>query len=332
MASSESGPVSFLHLPLEVRTIVYDLAFTPVAYGNLLDPKTFVYTKEAAPLLHVHPIISADLHHRLYRDGFAIVLPFQEPSEFTKGRGLSDETLKTCLNDLPKLMKQRCNKLIVEASQTREVLEDWDPECGRDKDTWEPDVDYEFWEDEAFAARLVPRLLEIKKEMLALKKVHFIFWIAEWIAPMESWRDQLQALAEGWNAHRENETAELSTTNRSDLELTMQLNLFDYGDPDAGDGGSNWIQRWDAHANEIRNTGEGQEINFVAMDVELKDHLNGNFEAREFDPRGWEDPYIMLMGEEEMDTLLHKYLNFTTTCRPLYVKAVEDGFDPSVKR
>jgi hypothetical protein len=71
-----SQGTSFLHLPLEIRNLIYELAFTPVEHANLLNPTQTVYTKEAAPLLYVHPAITADLRHRLYRDDFSLVLPF----------------------------------------------------------------------------------------------------------------------------------------------------------------------------------------------------------------------------------------------------------------
>ncbi|KAJ4172660.1 hypothetical protein NW754_002863 [Fusarium falciforme] len=180
MASSE--PTSFLHRPPEIRNLVYNLAFNADVKTDILDPGHSGYTRDGSPLLYVHPVISADLRQRTYGDDFSLVLPIQEPSEWVKGQGLDSEKLKTCLNNLPGLMKKKCQKLIVEASQSDEVEDD----------------DYEFWDSEDFPSYLIPLLLQIKEEIPTLKKITFIFWFGEWSAPVDVWKKSLRLLSRRW--------------------------------------------------------------------------------------------------------------------------------------
>ncbi|KAH6884893.1 hypothetical protein B0T10DRAFT_409288 [Thelonectria olida] len=302
---------SFLHLPAEIRNLIYDLAFVPVEHANLLNPIPTVYTKEAAPLLYVHPAITAELNQRLYRDNFSLVLPVQEPSEFAKGRGLTSETLERCLKETSPLMKQRCEKLIVEASQTQV-----------------PDEDYDYWYHNAdFPTRLIPALLSIRSELPALKEVEFIFWFGNWVASVREWKEHLKRLAEQWNAHIGQElkdvASESSRPTETSLHVTVQFNLFDYSDPDAGDGGSNWIQLWDRFADETEDSNSALALTFSAIDLAWGDEANGTFEGREFEPKGWAHTYVNTMSIKDRDELLHKYYYLTTTCKPLYVEVGE---------
>ncbi|KAL2672644.1 hypothetical protein Neosp_013358 [[Neocosmospora] mangrovei] len=358
---TSSDPISFLHLPPEIRNLVYDLAFNPDVKTNILDPSHSGYTKDVSPLLYVHPIISADLRRRTYGGDFSLVLPIQEPSEWVKGRGLDSEKLKTCLDKLPDLMKNKCQRLIVEASQSDEV----------------EDVDYEFWESEDFPSYLVPLLLQIKEEIPTLKKVTFIFWFGEWSASVDVWKRSLRLLSRRWNKNtqRQNgkENADKGLTSksyRSKPSIEMQFNLFDYYDQDGGDGGANEYMMWYCFAghersrsgdeggtdsdrddenddksqdsdeaisedeNETEGDGEdysrfdatakslGLKFTFRAMDLHWNDHINGNFEGKEFDPNVWDDGYFHMMSPMQQDRVAHKYWHVTETCKPIFLEKV----------
>ncbi|KAJ4325073.1 hypothetical protein N0V84_003616 [Fusarium piperis] len=308
---SDHGCISFLHLPLEIRNIIYDLAFVPVEHGNILSPTETPYTKEAAPLLYVHPSITADLRSRLYQDDFSIVLPIQEPSEFAKGRGFSEEALQECLDRSSRLMKQRCGTLVIEACQTSYVMTEWDPEDypGQKKEDFEQEEDYEHWEGDEFAANLVPYLLKIKKELPALKTIKFILWLVEWEAPLDGWRSQLEELAREWVKLDESKKATQKKdstmsgvsmrsggTSKPSLDIHFQVNTFDYYDQDAGDGGKNWIQVWSEFADDDQPLRpEYLNLLFVAMDLKWDDHITGHFYGWQFDPEGWENVYINTM-------------------------------------
>ncbi|KAM6505807.1 hypothetical protein FSOLCH5_013982 [Fusarium solani] len=359
MASSE--PTSFLHLPPEIRNLVYDLAFNPNVKTNILDPAHSGYTRDVSTLLYVHPVISADLRQRTYGGDFSLVLPIQEPSEWVKGRGLDSEKLETCLNNLPDVMKKKCERLIVEASQSDEVEDD----------------DYEFWDSEDFPSYLIPLLLQIKEGIPALKKIKFIFWFGEWSAPVDVWKKSLRLLSRRWNkktrSQNGNENGDKGLTSkcsRAKPSIEMQFNLFDYYDQDGGDGGANEYLMWYCFAGHERsgsgdeggsdldddedgdgkNIGDGKsqgsdesmsedenededynddeataksiglKFTFRAMDLHWDDHVNGNFEGKEFDPNVWDDGYFHTMSPKERDRAAHKYWHVTETCKPLCIK------------
>ncbi|KAM5354741.1 hypothetical protein ACJ41O_001388 [Fusarium nematophilum] len=341
MASQHQG-TSFLHLPLETRKIIYDLAFPDVVHSNLLDLAGTGYTRETVPLLYVHPYISADLAHRLYRDGFSVVLPIQEASEITRGRGLDKERLETCLDKMPMAMKQRCETLTVESAQTLEVMEEWGPEWEEQsmkEEEFEAEEADDFFEDDEFARRLVPLLIQIKAEMPALKRVKFIFWIGELAAPLHSWKGQLEQLAWQWvkmdEAQMDDNNQDTQMTGCDDpdegaitgrlLEVEVQVNCFDYYDPDAGDGGLNWIQVWDEYAEETPIGKVPLTVDFSAMDMKWSDHLSGNYTGEVFDPQGWNNPYIHSMPDSTRKWKLHKYGFSSEEGRPLYVQTIGEG-------
>ncbi|KAM0417083.1 hypothetical protein ACHAPT_012921 [Fusarium lateritium] len=333
--ASHQVATSFLHLPLEIRNVIYDLALVPVEHGSILNPTGTAYTKKAAPLLYVHPSITADLGHRLYRDDFSIVLPIQEPGEFARGRGLSEETLQKCLDGSSKLMKQRCQTLVIEACQTSHVMTEWDPEDYPDQkeEDFEPEGDYEYWESDEFATKLVSYLLRVKKELPALKTVKFIFWLVEWEAPLDGWKEQLEVLAREWvkldkapkneNSHMAAVEIQDENVGKTYHDFHFQVNTFDYYDQDAGDGGMNWIQVWsefadgDADDDDSSKGESALNLDFVAMDLKWDDHIAGRFGGWQFNPEGWENPYINTMPEWKMNRELHCGSH---TCRPMYVQ------------
>ncbi|KAF5024148.1 hypothetical protein F66182_3782 [Fusarium sp. NRRL 66182] len=104
------------------------------------------------------------------------------------------------------------------------------------------------------------------------------------------------------------------------FSLQVQFNLFDYSDPDAGDGGSNFIQGWDNYAEKTWNKDTTLQLDFIAEDLKWDEHVQGNFEGRQFDPKGWAHEYVNLMSKRDRDEILHMYYYSTDTCRPLYVK------------
>ncbi|RSM01567.1 hypothetical protein CEP52_008480 [Fusarium oligoseptatum] len=326
---SSSEPTSFLHLPPEIRNLVYDLAFNPDVKANILNAAHTGYTRDVSPLLYVHPVISADLRERAYTGDFSLVLPIQEPSEWVKGRGLNSEKLKICLDNLPGLMKKKCERLIVEASQSDEAEEE----------------NYDFWDSEDFPSYLIPLLLQIKEEIPTLNKITFIFWFGE------------------WTRRPKNQNADKGLTIKSSRGkplIAMQFNLFDYYDPDGGDTGANEYLMWYCFAGHERpeyNDEDGSEMDdedgdegdgdgddgddggnsddyksqdsdevmslkftFKAMDLHWEDHVKGNFEGKEFDPNVWDDIYFHTMTPEGKDRAAHKYWYITQTCKPLFVK------------
>lgn len=310
------------------------------------------YTKDAAPFLYIHPIITADLKPRLYRNEFSAVLPFQEPRDFVKGRGLTKPQLEARLRECPSIMKQRCRKLIVEVAQTHGFYLENDCDPDEDLEDWCTNTD--------FPARLIPALLTVKRAMPALEEIKFIFWFGIWCVWPSDWEDYLKGLAQQWNAQidlgsnklnnqkpseprhdaseKENKSENpvkaadfdpfdttLNETNKENpversLRLHIQFNLFDYHDYDAGDGRGNFIQAWDNFAR--GSSTSALSVSFSAMELNYwDDYDNGNYEGREYRPSGWDVPYIYETGRQErMREFLYKHYDLTETCKPLYVK------------
>ncbi|KAF7554447.1 hypothetical protein G7Z17_g2911 [Cylindrodendrum hubeiense] len=281
---------SFLHLPREVREMVYDVAFENIEHSSLYNSGT-AYTKDSSPLLYVHESITEDLQPRLYRD-HTIVLPLQEPSEFVKG----EDTVAHHLEKVSRMMKNRATTIIIEAAQTGRVYEtDEENTSGG-----EPEEDYDFWHEEQggvrFAKKITQELLSMKAQLPSATRVKLIFWFGKWVTYSQHWKSQLAWLKKQWD----------------ELEVEIQLNLFDFDDPDAGDGGSNWIQCW---KEEYKDT---PYIDFSAIDLSYNDHQSGQYTGMEFDPAGWEDPYVNTMSTEEKNEILHS--GARVECRPLFVK------------
>ncbi|KAF4984495.1 hypothetical protein FZEAL_343 [Fusarium zealandicum] len=350
------SPVSFLHLPREIRNMVYDFTFIPdQQYINILDCEGTVYTKKIAPLLYVHPTIADDLRHRLYQHNISLVLPIQNPSKLAVRRDLQLDALQTCLGKMSKLMKRQCERLIVEASQI---------DLTEDEDAMDVDGDTGQEYDDGFAKRLVPMIMLIKKEIPSLNDVKFIFWFGSW--SLDPWTEHLERLAVEWkrlehadagendqDIHDTNQDQQFTNaqseigdeedkinnpvqeiafdvfddtldplfneSNIPSLWLNIQFNLFDYHDPDAGDGGFNWIQGWDIFADRTQKWRTTLQVRFSAMDLRWKDHISGHYEGREFEPKGWSNPYVNTMYGWEQDDVLYKYGSLTETCKPLFV-------------
>ncbi|RSL92553.1 hypothetical protein CDV31_015106 [Fusarium ambrosium] len=328
---SSSEPTSFLHLPPEIRNLVYDLAFNPDVKANILNAAHTGYTREASPLLYVHPVISADLRERAYTGDFSLVLPIQEPSEWVKGRGLDCEKLKTYLDNLPGLMKKKCERLIVEASQSDEAEEE----------------NYEFWDSKDFPSYLIPLLLQIKEEIPTLNKITFIFWFGELSAPPNVWKKSLRLLSRQWSKKTQNQNADKGLTvksSRGKPSITMQFNLFDYYDPDGGDTGANGYLMWYCFAGHERpeyNDEDGSE-----MDDEDGDEGDGDDGGNSDDNRSQDSDEVMSEDDDENEDEDEDYdhnatakslgLKFTFKAMDLHwedhVKGNFEGkeFDPNV--
>ncbi|RSL62904.1 hypothetical protein CEP54_005532 [Fusarium duplospermum] len=314
MTSSE--PTSFLHLPLEIRNLVYDLAFNPDVKANILDAAHTRYTREASPLLYVHPVISADLRERAYSGDFSLVLPIQEPSEWVKGRGLDSENMKTCLDDLPSLMKKKCEKLIIEASQSDEAEEE----------------NYEFWDSEDFPNYLIPLLLQIKEEIPTLSKITFIFWFGEWSAPVDVWKKSLRLLSRRWNKksqgqdgkdHADKDLARKSS--RGKPLIKMQFNLFDYYDPDGGDTGANGYLMWYCFAGHERpeyNDEDGSE-----MDDEDDDEGDGDDGENNDDNKSQDSDEVMSEDDDENTDEDEDYNDHGATAKSLGLRFTFKAMD-----
>uniref|UniRef100_A0A8H7N3M8 Uncharacterized protein n=1 Tax=Bionectria ochroleuca TaxID=29856 RepID=A0A8H7N3M8_BIOOC len=249
-----------LRLPIEVRLAIYDYAFEDVSESNIHDGGT-AYTPSTAPLLYVHPRITEDLQHRLYGN-HALVIPIQEPSKYIKG----DQQLILPVSKLSQRRKSSATSIIFEISQTEQVYR------------YTPDgkqvVDYGFWDgrsetSNALAKLLTGAALHLKSDLPNVVMVCFVFWYGEMSVYVDNWKRELAALQDQWEG----------------LYITVELNLFEYEDPEAGDGGYNFIQGWDKHfkAEVIRGS-------FLANNLTLMEHEDGRYEGRLFDPTGWDDP------------------------------------------
>ncbi|KAF5007733.1 hypothetical protein FDECE_5981 [Fusarium decemcellulare] len=285
-----ASPASFLSLALEIREMIYDLVFEQVEFSNLLTSKT-AYTPTSCPLLYVHPTISNDLLPRLYKN-HAIVIPIQEPCDYTHGK----PWLVHHLEASSRMMKQRSDKLIVEASQTKPCYS-----IGSDG---KREKHNSFWDDEdgggEFAKKLIQDLLSMNPQLSNVSRIEFFFWCGDWYVWQQHWEEGLKQLREEWDRP---------------ITVYVQLNLFGFEDPECGDMGSNFVQCWHDQAEYDEEFSSW--LDFAAIDLDYAEHQAGKFEGRNFDPTAWEDPYFLDREEEEQENALHCGV---TECRPLFVK------------
>ncbi|KAK2687940.1 hypothetical protein QWA68_012593 [Fusarium oxysporum] len=288
---------SFLDLPREVRDMVYDYALEDVKFSNAFTTQT-AHSPKISPLLYVHKSISDDLQPRLYQN-HAIVVPLQEPSTYAAG-DWSIVPRVAC----SKMMKQRSNTLIIEMSQTTiSYYPDPDPE----RDLYEdPMEDEYFWESDsrggkAFPQKLINDILALKPSLPALKTVKFVFWFGKWTAYQEPWEKHLEKLRVAW----------------PELSLKIELNLFEFEDPDAGDGGFNWLETWYYWARDTKR------VWFQANNFKWKDHAKGDFRGRKINVRLWQDEEFLDGDDEDRDRALHRR---RCEVKPLFVRTCDmDG-------
>lgn len=282
-----SSPSPLLTLPREIREMIYDVLFEDIEYSNLLTSKT-AYTPTSCPLLYVDQTISNELYPRLY-SSHAIAVPVQEPSKYATG----STQFAPHLEKASRMMKLKTHTIIVEASQTELS---YYPDGDVDSDG-EPEEAYDFWDDEEgggeFAEKITEELLSMLTQMPHVSNIKFIFWFGDWRADYRHWRSQFENLR---NA-------------RTTLKIEVQLNLFDYWDPDAGDTGSNWIQGWDRWC---------KGANYVSFSAVILNYEEDRdvFIGDEIDPRVWEDEYIPGSYKEQIKALSIG----RRECRPLFIK------------
>lgn len=278
--------------------MVYDLAFDNIEPSSLYDSGT-AYTKTSSPLLYVHRLIADELQNRLY-EGHAIVMPIQEPNKFTKG----GESIAPHLGKISRMMKSRTTTIIVEVSQSEAVWMAGNVDENEDMDDGgdEPEQADCFWDrgGSAFAKRLTRELLAMKAQMPSVTTIKLILWFGDWVVYVDDWKDPLIWLKERWDQ----------------LEVEIQLNLFDYEDQDAGDGGLNWIQCWEAKYR------DSDYVHFSAIDLHYQNHLSGQYMGREFDPTGWESPVLHVHSYQGNISYINMELHtgVNVKCRPLFVE------------
>ncbi|KAF5561858.1 hypothetical protein FPHYL_5989 [Fusarium phyllophilum] len=288
---------SFLDLPREVRDMVYDYALEDVKFSNAFTTQT-AYSPDILPLLYVHEIISDDIQPRLYQN-HAIVVPLQEPSTYATGEWSIVPRIACS-----EMMKQRSNTLIIEMSQTTiSYYPDSDLEEDYDED---PVEDESFWDilsqgAKTFPQKLINDILALKSSLPALKTIKFVFWFGNWTAYCDSWEKHLEKLRATWPGPL----------------LKIELNMFEYEDHDAGDGGSNWIEGWYYWAIERKR------IWFQANNLKWKDHARGDFRGRRINVRLWQDEEFLDGDLDDRERALHRK---RCEVKPLFVRTCDmDG-------
>ncbi|KAI8669673.1 hypothetical protein NCS57_00783200 [Fusarium keratoplasticum] len=295
-------PPGFFRLSREIREMIYDLALEPVEFSNLYTAKT-AYTPESCPLLYVHWMITEELQNRLYKN-HAIVIPFQEPSEYV----ISNRTFAQHINKTTRRMKMHTDKIIVEIVQTKEARY---PDNSFDRNGIRKYYG-NFWRDHEagadFPRRVVHELLWMKQHLPAVRTVKFVLWEGQWSMYPTAWMEPLQRLLDNW----------------SELHIEVEINLFDYEDPDAFDGGMNFIQVWYHHCEPI------ERISFSANDFHWDDHEFGDYWGYRIEPRCFEDEYWEEMDPAERNAILEAgdagdlvYLG-EVECRPLLLRTYMD--------
>ncbi|KAJ4264246.1 hypothetical protein NW762_005440 [Fusarium torreyae] len=128
----------------------------------------------------------------------------------------------------------------------------------------------------------------------------------------------------GFNVYREDLDPDFNASGmlKPKFFLKVQFNLFDFSDPDAGDGGWNDVQLWDSYADRTLKNDSTLQLEFVAKDLKYEEHVQGILEGRQFNPKGWAHEEINLMNERDRDAMLHTRCVSKDTCQPLYIKTV----------
>ncbi|KAJ4263438.1 hypothetical protein NW762_006257 [Fusarium torreyae] len=281
-----ANQISFLDLPIEIRDMIYDYALEDVEFTNALQAKT-AYTPKKVPLLYVDETITKELQHRLYAN-HAMVIPIQEPSRYAIG----DWTFAPQVTECSRMMKQRSKILTIEMCQTTPSHYANPP---LDKDG-KPKEAHGFWErngGDTFAKKVVGELLDFKSELPAVKTIKIVFWDGNWFAYNRHWKEPLKQLQKEW----------------PEILLDVEYNLFDYDDPDAGDGGSNMIQVW----NNWRKKSCG--TSFAANN--FHEVRKRKFEGYRINIEAWEDERFSYFDYIQVNRALRC---FNVDVRPIFVK------------
>ncbi|KAF5001618.1 hypothetical protein FGRMN_924 [Fusarium graminum] len=271
----------FFSLPREIRDIIYDYALEDVPFSDALTATT-AYTPESFPLLYVDKLISDELQPLLY-ENHAIVVPIQSPKQYADGNSDFFPRVTKC----SRMMKQRSKTLIIEMAL---INSDDDPEYG---------------ESVGFGGVLTPDILALKPELTGLKDIKLVFWSYSYSEYSADWSAPLKKLMEAW----------------PEISLEVELNVFDYYDQDAGDGGSNWIEGWDEWADEVG-------VCFEVSNFKWAEGVDGKFPGRHIYVPAWKDEEFCYLNRKEQDEELH-YCNFEKG--PMYVTLTwSDEEDPGL--
>ncbi|KAF9765789.1 hypothetical protein IL306_001864 [Fusarium sp. DS 682] len=201
------------------------------------------------------------------------------------------------------MMKQCSKTLIIEMSQT--TISYYPGSDLEEDENEDPVEDESFWQDSSsgredercggkmFAEKLINDILALKETLPSVTTLKLVFWFGYWTAYVEHWEQHLKTLKDKWPG----------------LFLQVQFNLFDYGDPDAGDGGSNFIESW------YEWSLKADRVRFEANNFKWEDHMKGDFRGRTIDVSVWQD--ALEYDDDEFGELLHP-----TACkvRPMFVR------------
>ncbi|KAF5672795.1 hypothetical protein FHETE_3629 [Fusarium heterosporum] len=259
----------FLSLPREIRDIIYDYALEDVPFSDALTATT-AYTPESFPLLYVDKFISEELQPLLY-ENHAMVIPIQSPKEYANGNSNFFPKDTKC----SRMMKQRSKSLVIEMALITSV------------------DDSEFGETVRFGGVLIPDILALKPELTGLKEIKLVFWSYSYSEDIADWSDPLKKLTEAW----------------PEISLEVELNVFDFYDECAGDGGSNWIEGWDDWADEVG-------VCLEVSNLTWAEGADGKFPGRHIYVPAWKDEEFCYLNPDEQDKELH-YCNFDKG--PMYV-------------
>lgn len=108
------------------------------------------------------------------------------------------------------------------------------------------------------------------------------------------------------------------------LHIEVEMNLFDYEDPDAFDGGMNFIQVWHHHCKPT------ERISFSANDFRYDDHELGDYWGHRINPEGFDSDYWDEMDPDERDYMFatldpgRPIYTGEVESRPLFVKTCMD--------
>ncbi|KAM0417234.1 hypothetical protein ACHAPT_012745 [Fusarium lateritium] len=288
---------NLFRLSREIREMIYDLVLEPVAFSNLYTART-AYTPETCPLLYVHQMITDELQHLLYKN-HAIVVPFQEPSEYIN----NNSTFAQHLDKVTRRMKLQTDTIIIEIVQTEKARYPDNALDGiKNSDSY-------FWFDSeagaGFPRRVVRELLSMKDQLPAVRTIKFVLWEGEWYMKPRPWSETLGKLLFHWE----------------EVNIDVEINLFDYvemnilNDDDLDDEGMNLIQEWHDDCEQI------DRISFAANDFHYDDHEFGDYWGYRFDPAGFDHDEFYQMYPEERDEILY---TGPVECRPLFVKTYMD--------
>ncbi|KAM0549871.1 hypothetical protein ACHAPJ_009118 [Fusarium lateritium] len=278
--------ISFLDLPTEIRDMIYDYALEDVEFTNALESKT-AYTPKKAPLLYVDQTITKELQPRLYSN-HVMVIPIQEPSQYAIG----DSTFVPQVTECSRMMKERSRTLTIEMCQT---IPSHYADSPLDEDG-KPKEAHSFWEGkggDTFAKKVVRELLDLLSELPEVKTIKLVFWDGNWFAYKSHWEEPLEQLKQEW----------------PEILLDVEYNLFEYDDPDAGDGGSNMIQVWNDWGKETPGTW------FAANN--FQEVRKGKFEGYQINIEAWEDEDFCYLDFAEREDALR---SFDVDVRPMFVK------------